>query len=195
MPMHEKYLHDREMLLANRRASPAVLVICFFRSILEGGIAGVVLSVLGSMIGGFAFQMPILPLWTYGSLIGLCIVLALLQHVRIWNEARFRITTERILIANPLAFFHAPLTTIKWPQYQESEITHRQFLDPFFLARPLKIRYGTADARYEKAFPSLTFAQDLKHYLDKVDAAVRGNDLGSLTPFVAKRRGKRDVVE
>ena len=190
--MHEKYLHEGETLLVSRRSSPAVLVMTGLRSLLEGGIAGVILSVSLSLIGAFAFETPVLALWLYLVMIILCIGLAFLQHVRTWNEARFRVTTERILIANPFTFFHAPLVTIKWPQYQESEVGHRHALDVFFLARPLKIRYGTADARYEASFPSLRYAEDLKHFLDKVDAAVRRNDAGSLRPFVAKPRGKRD---
>ncbi|NOS67343.1 MAG: hypothetical protein HOO67_03175 [Candidatus Peribacteraceae bacterium] len=190
--MHEKFLHEGETLLASRRSSPAVLILCFLRSLLEGGIAGVLLSVILSLIGAFAFSTPLLPVWAYASLIVFSIVIAFLQHIRTWNEARFRVTTERILIADPTAFFHAPLFTVKWLQYQESEVDHRQALDVFFLARPIKIRYGTADAKYEAKFPSLRYAEDLKHFLDKVDAAVRRNDVASLKPFVAKPRGKRD---
>ena len=192
--MHEKYLHEGEVLLASRRSSPAMVVVSVFRSLLEGGIAGVIVGVLLSVIAAFALDMPILSFWIYTLVIALSIGMAFLQHVRIWNEARFRVTTERILVANPLAFFHAPLVTVKWPQYQESEVGHRHFLDVFFLARPLKIRYGTADARYVARFPSLRFAEDLKHFLDKVDAAVRRNDTASLRPFVAKGRGKRDEI-
>ncbi len=192
--MHERYLHESEILLASRRSSPAVLIVGVFRSLLEGGIAGVLLSIVLSVIGAFAFATPVLLLWVYLLIITCSIGLTFLQHVRIWHGARFRVTTERILVANPFAFFHAPLTTVKWPQYQESEIGHRQSLDVFFLARPVKIRYGTADARYEAMFPSLRYAEDLKHYLDKVDAAVRRNDIASLRPFVARPRGKRDVA-
>lgn len=193
MYMSERHLHENEILLASRLSSPAVLIMSFPRSLLEGGVAGVLICVVLSVIGAFAFETPALSFWVYFLIIALSISLAFLQHVRIWHDARFRVTTERILIADPFAFFHAPLVTVKWLQYQESEVGRRQALDVFFLARPLKIRYGTADARYEAKFPSLRYAEDLKHFLDKIDAAVRRNNVASLKPFVAKPRGKRDV--
>ena len=188
----ERYLHEGEMLLCSRRSSPAVLIVCVLRSILEAVIVGAVLSVLLSILLLLAFETS-LTLWMYAAIFGMSFVVILFQHVHIWNEAAFRVTTERILVSNPFTFFHAPLTTVKWPQYQESEVGHRSFLDIFFLARPLKIRYGTADARYEAQFPSLRYAEDLKHYLDKIDAAVRHGDVSALKPFGARPYGKRDA--
>ena len=190
--MSDRYLHEGETLLCSRRSSPAVLIMSILRTLLETLIVGAILNVVLAitLLIGFSTSMA---LWMYVSVFAVCFALILFQHVSIWHEAVFRVTTERILIANPQAFFHAPLTTIKWPQYQECEIDHRHFLDIFFFARPLKIRYGTADARYEAKFPSLRYAEDLKHYLDKVDAAIRKNDTTSLRPFVAMPRGKRDV--
>lgn len=193
MPMRERHLHENEVLLASRRASPAVLIVCFLRSLLEGGMAGAILSILLSVAAAFSFGTPVLSFWIYLLVIALSMGFACLQHVRTWRDARLRVTTERILVANPFSFFRAPLVTVKWPQYQESETGRRQALDVFFLARPLKIRYGTADAKYEARFPSLRYAEDLKHFLDKVDSAVRRNDVASLRPFVAKPRGKRDA--
>jgi Zn-dependent protease with chaperone function len=173
------------------QSSGAVLLTLVLRGFFEGLIVGAIVCALimaGTLLSGGA---P-LSYWIYGTIIVLFVAAVLYKRVSIWREATFRVTTERILISNPFAFFHAPLITIKWPQYQECEVDHRHFFDIFFLARPLKIRYGTADARYEAHFPSLRYAEDLKHYIDKVDAAIRNRDTSSLKPFVAKPRGKRD---
>ncbi len=190
--MHDRYLHEGETLLCDRRSSAAVLIIALLRGVVETLIVGSILSVLAALSLILAFETT-LAVWMYAAIFLICLAVIVFQRVHIWREATFRVTTERILLANPTAFFHAPLVTVKWPQYQECEVDHRGVLDVFFFARPLKIRYGTADARYEAKFPSLRYAEDLKHYLDKVDAAVRRNDLQSLKPFVAKPRGKRDA--
>ncbi len=190
--MSDRYLHEGETLLCNRRSSLAVLVVNVLRGILEGLITGAILSV-ALAITLLLTQNSAPVLWMYIALFAVCLLVILLQRIHVWREATFRVTTERILVANPQAFFHSPLITIKWPQYQECEAGHRRFLDVFFFARPLHIRYGTADAKYTAKFPSLGYAEDLKHYLDKVDAAVRKNETGMLRPFVAKGRGKRDA--
>lgn len=188
----ERFLHEGETLLCSRRSSLAALVVCILRSLLETVVTGAIASVALSIVLLLGFGAS-LALWMYAAIFGMCLVVILFQHVHTWREAAFRVTTERILVSNPYTFFHAPLTTIKWPQYQESEVGHRSFLDIFVLARPLNIRYGTADARYEAKFPSLRYAEDIKHFLDKVDAAVRRNEATNLKPFVAKPYGKRDV--
>lgn len=191
--MHDRYLHEGERLLCSRRSSPAVLIVSLLRGLLETLITGAILSVAIAITLLFAFATT-LALWMYAAIFLVCLAGIVFQRVAIWREATLRVTTERILIANPMAFFHAPLTTVKWPQYQESEVDHRGPLDLLFLARPIRIRYGTADARYEAKYPSLRYAEDLKHYLDKVDAAVRRHDLATLRPFVARPRGKRDEI-
>lgn len=192
-PVSEKYLHEGETLLCSRRSSLAVLILIVLRGVFETLIVGAIISVALAVTFILALETTLV-LWMYIAIFVACLVVILFQRISIWREAEFRVTTERILISNPRAFFHAPLVTVKWPQYQECEVDHRGLLDVFFFARPIKIRYGTADARYEAKFPSLRYAEDIKHYLDKVDAAVRRNDLASLRPFVAKPRGKRDTI-
>ena len=187
----DRYLHEGETLLLSRRSSLSVLLLGILRALLETLIVGAIINVALTITLLFVFSGS-MSLWMYVAIFVICFVAIFSQHVYIWREAMFRVTTERILIANPLTFFHAPLVTIKWPQYQECEVGHRHFLDVFFLARPLKIRHGTADAKDEAHFPSLRYAEDIKHYLDKVDSAIRKNDLTSIRPFVAKPRGKRD---
>ena len=178
-------------MLCNRRASIGLLVLSLLRALLEAAIVSVLLLLILGVTLSLAFD-ALLPAWGVISIIVLTTLFILIRHVMVWLEATFRVTTERILLENPLAFFHAPLTTVKWSQYQECEVSHREFLDVLFGARPLHIRYGTADARHEAKFPSLRYAHDLKHFLDKVDAAVRNGTAKDLKPFVAKRRGKRD---
>ena len=189
--MSERFLHEGEVLLCSRRSSPAVLVVLLLRGCIETFFTGFILVLLVAGTSTLALSMTP-PMWLYLVIIVLTLMLIAAQRVRMWSHAAFRITTERILLGDPFAFFHAPVHTIKWPQYQESEAGSRGALDLFFLARPLVIRHGTADAKLTFTFPSLRYAEDLKHYLDKVDAAVRKNDVSSLRPFVAKPRGKRD---
>ncbi|MSR87404.1 hypothetical protein EXS70_04530 [Candidatus Peribacteria bacterium] len=192
--MQDRYLHEGETLLCSRRSSPAVLILVLLWALFETVVAGAILSIL--LAAGLYFGLgTTIEWWMVSGVFVICLGVAVFQHVHIWREATFRVTTERILLANPVAFFHAPLATVKWPQYQECEVDHRHFLDIFFLARPIRIRYGTADARSEGKFPSLRYAEDIKHYLDKVDAAVRKGETATLKPFIARPRGQRDVLE
>ena len=189
--MNDRYLHEGELLLCDRRSSPAMLILVLLRGLTDAIIVSAVCCV-AILVASLMLSSSV-ALWLYVTLSLLIFILIEYQRFRRWNHSMMRVTTERILIENPRSFFHSPMHTIKWLQYQECEVDHRSFLDIFFLARPLRFRYGTADARYEATFPSLRYAEDLKHYLDKVDAAVRRNDVSSLKPFVAKPRGKRDV--
>ncbi len=187
------HLHTGEKLLCSLHASKAALVRMLLRGAGEGLIVAVVINIL--LFAAVFFAQVTLPVFVWVILALLCISLFLWLRWRGWQHGLFRVTTERILMASPYALFHAPLHTIKWSQYQESEVGHRHALDLVFLARPLKIRYGTADAKNEVIFPSVRYAEDLKHFLDKVDSAVRGGNTASLNVFVAKPRGKRDVRE
>ncbi len=189
--MSDRYLHEGETLLCDRRSSPAMLILVLLR-----GLADAVFVSIFCAIAMLILSVMLSTTVLWWLLIALSLLILLLieyQRVSRWKHATFRVTTERILIDNPRTFFHAPMNTVKWPQYQECEADHRQFLDVLFFARPLKIRYGTADALHEAKFPSLTYAEDLKHYLDKVDAAIRRQDIASIKPFVAKGRGRRDT--
>ncbi len=173
------------------RASPAVLASSLGRGFLEALGVTVALSIM--LFGVILASGGALPLWV--PVLLLVPILGLIGWLRwrTWSHARFRATTERLLIQNPVALFHGELRTVKWPQYQESHTGHRGPLDLFFRARPICIRYGTADAQNEVSFPSVAYAQDLKHYLDKIDSAFRRNDASALHVFVAKPRGKRDT--
>ncbi len=186
------HLHDGEHLLCSMHSSVAALLHSIVRGLAEGLILGAVISLVIAI--ALFFMNGAIAVWMIVIVLMLSCALVIYLRWRSWKHGLIRVTTERILLASPYALFHAPLTTIKWPQYQECEAGHRHFLDLFFFARPLNFRYGTADAPHEAHFPSLRYAEDLKHYIDKVDSAFRRNETASLKPFVAKPRGKRDEV-
>jgi hypothetical protein len=185
------FLHDGEILLVNQRSSAAILLVSWVRGLLDAVILTIILSLIVVVAGYFGFEM--IPAWyVYIILFVLSYLAVCWKRWKVWKHASLRVTSDRILVQTPTSLFHPHLTTIKWPQYQESFVGHRHFLDFFFQSRPLCVRYGTADAHSKSCFPSVTYAQDLKHYMDKVDSAVRKNQVALLKPFVAKPRGKRD---
>ncbi len=186
------FLHDGETLLCSQRASAALFVRSAVRGLFDGVILGLIVSALIGGIAYFAFN-TLLPVWVFVLLFVVSYLIILWKRWQVWKHETFRVTSERLLVPFPAALFHAPLHTIKWSQYQESHVGHRGVLDFFFLSRPLCIRHGTADAHKETCFPSLSYAQDLKHYLDKVDSAVRAGTIATVKPFVAKPRGRRDM--
>ncbi len=189
--MHDqRFLHEGERLLCTQRSSYGVLIQSMLVGILEGITAGVAVGiVMGTvaLLQGFA-----IPWIAIALVLLLMIVLVEVLRYRVYAHAVFQITTERILVSEPMHLFHAPMHTVKWTQYQESEAGHKNFFDAIFLSRPLLIRSGTADARHEVKYPSLYYAEDLKHYLDKVDSLIRAGKAAEIREFVAKPRGKRD---
>lgn len=191
--MHDqRYLHEGERLLCTQRSTPAVLLRSLTRGILEAITAsvavGIVIAIIAISLGG---TIP----WIILTVISVILLgLIIVKRYFIFSEALLRITTERILLSEPMHLFHAPMHTIKWTQYQESEAGHKTFLDFFFGSRPLVIRSGTADARHEVHYPSLYYAEDIKHYLDKVGSLIRAGKVNEIREFIAKPRGKRDTT-
>ena len=138
------------------------------------------------------------------------------SRVRAWQRAELRVTTDRLLLQYPSALlypsrmnvrwvsrtggmmryitqpFGTGTLTVKWSQFQEAQVARPSLLDLFWRTRPLLLRYGSADAEREVVFPSLPYASDLKHYLDKVDSAVRSGQAEHLRSFVLKPKGQRD---
>lgn len=172
------------MLLLSVRPSPAYLVRAIGRTLVDGLLLAAVLTLPAVAVLRSATIAPILAL--FASLVLMSV------RYRHWRHARLRVTTERILLQHPETLFSAPLRTIKWNQYQESQLGGRTIFDLPFGARSLRIRYGAADSKLYVSFPAVAFASDIKHYLDKVDSAVRKSEAGSLRPFIAKQRGRRD---
>ncbi|MBI1812475.1 hypothetical protein HYR82_01705 [Candidatus Peregrinibacteria bacterium] len=189
-----RFLHEGERLLASLRPSAANLVVDLIRGLLDTFLISLVLLVILTVIWWFSFAASPL-LFVMALLVFIVLFAVSYRRWRLWLHATFRVTTERILLQHHASLFASRLTTIKWPQYQESFIERPTILDLLFRARPIGIRYGTADAQLKTSFPSLRYATDLKHYLDKVDSAARKGhmDEQSLRPFVAKPRGRRDA--
>jgi|GEM_PF-2693748 hypothetical protein len=209
------FLHDGERLLCSVCPSISVLLSRLLgRTLIEGGVVGIVLALTISLVQLLEEFRPSLLSFVV-ILLGSYALLAF-QQWRGWRRSRLRVTSERILLEDPptltvhpfisirwvhrrrdrleeaVQFVREPTITIKWPQYQESHVGLRGFWDFLFRARPISVRYGTADAEREACFPALAWASDLKHYLDKVDSAVRNRTIEGLRPFIEKRRGRRD---
>jgi hypothetical protein len=208
------FLHDNEKLLCNMHPSKGLLLRELFSAVLAGVVVTLVLSAIAGIAAYLLWELFLSP-FVYIVIAILCIGFFCWRAHREWKHFSFRVTTDRLLLLSPEAprsvkemthephsshhsffgFGSHPMHTIKWSQYQESYTTRRSFFDVLFKARPLCIRYGTADAQMHLCFPSLRFANDLKHYLDKVDSAVRAKQVDSLKPFVEKPRGERDSEE
>lgn len=185
------FLHDNERLLASIRPATAELLVDIAKGLFEGIIAG---SIMGGLAALASYAMQVLsPLPVFIVLLLLVLAGVIFRRYKLWGHATFRITTERILVHHHTNLFSSPMHTVKWNQYQESYLGKRSIFDFFFGARPLCIRYGTADAQQSVSFPGIRYAEDLKHYLDKVDSAVRKNQESTVKPFVAAPRGKRDA--
>ena len=181
------HLHENERLLLSVRPSAAFFLYGAVRSVLESLVVSLLLGLLLAFAAHFSFVLPFVFL--------LILLLLILGGTRFlhWRHASFRVTTERMLIEYSGSLFSHTLATIKWGQYQESSLGHRGMLDLLFRSRPLVIRYGAADSKLFVHFPSLTMASDIKHYLDKVDSAVRNHQMENLKAFVAKKKGERDA--
>lgn len=195
MEAEHPYLHDREKPLCEVRSSGASLAQSLMIGLGESLLADLVVCIFLAVVLFLSFQ-SMGYLWIYGIVCTLIIAAVEGKRWRVWNQARFRVTSERILLQHPIGLTSQALQTVKWPQYQESHTGNRTFFDFLFGARPLCIRFGTADAQkqIEICFPSLRYGHDLKHYLDKVDSAYRQGQVLSVPAFVEAPRGKRDGV-
>ncbi len=183
------HLFDGELLLCSQQSTPAVIVRDAFMSLREAFVIGVLCSLL-LFILSIAFSLTPTTLWYVpGFLIGYLV--GFILRLTVWKEAAFRITNDRILLSFPGKLIRMPLRTIKWPQYQESYVGSPTLADLFFRSRPLFIRFGTADGSNQTSFPSLRYAHDLKHYLDKADSAFRRGEIASVHPFIAKPKWQR----
>ncbi|MBP9773905.1 MAG: hypothetical protein KBD00_04740 [Candidatus Peribacteraceae bacterium] len=184
------HLHDQERLLASIGPSKSALVADIVSGLFDGFIIGVVIAA-GINILLFTQSISLNIFSIVIPLILPMIFNAFWKH-KLWKKARFRITTERILMQDAGRFKMKSLLTIKWPQYQESWNKRLSWIDYVTGAKSIGIRYGNADSQLRAVFPSAVWATDIKHYLDKVDAAFRHNQMETIKPFVEKAYGKRD---
>ena len=184
-----RYLHDAERVLCALRPSTAWLgvgfVLCTGYAVLISVPFFVVLNVA---LAGSGLQ----PLSFIFLLLFFVVVhcSVFLRCFFLWKTSSFRVTTDRMLLQLPGVLFRPSLRTIKWAQYQESRTRRGNILDMVFRARSLCVRYGSDDGD-RLCFPSLLHTKDLKHYLDKVDSAVKTGMVAGLKQFVLKRQGER----
>jgi hypothetical protein len=184
-------LHDGERLLVKLHASPAMLVTGLLRALIDAAVLTVILSIATALLGFFAFDA--LPAWyVYLALFILAYGVMAYVRWRFWSHSDFVVTTERILLHYRRTLLNEPMHTVKWNQFQEGFVERKKPLEILLGGHGLGIRYGTADAHHVATFPSLPYANDLKHYLDKVDSAVRAGTINDVKPFVLKPRGRRD---
>ena len=181
------HLHEGEHLLLMVHPSIAYFLRGIIRSLIDGILAAVVLTLLVVVLLQFAFLLTFFTIWLIATSF-----LVFLRY-RHWRHSLLRVTTERILLQHAASFFSLPLRTIKWSQYQESALGHRSILDIPFRVRSLVIRYGAADSKLYLSFPAVPLAHDIKHFLDKIDSAVRRGQTAGLKPFEFKPRGERDA--
>jgi len=189
------FLHDGERLLLSMTPSVARLFTDWLRGIGEALVLCVLL--IGTLaVASFLFLNNGIPPWVFIMLCVMVFALVLYRRWKLWSHSLFRVTTERILGHHHHSlFFGEPLRTIKWTQYQESFLGTRNFFDVLLRSRGICVRYGTADTKETMCFPSLPYAQDIKHFLDKVDSSVRKQQESQLRPFVSAARGKRNPSE
>jgi hypothetical protein len=187
------YLHDGERLLLRMGPGMPALLRGIARAVVEALVLGLLLSAV--VIGGCWIIFDVALPWYLGALFFVVAfsTLCWLRH-GLWKRAAVRVTNDRILIQEPGPYSLKSLKTIKWSQYQESATKKGGVVDMLFGVKHLLVRYGTADAQRQAAFPCLPYATDIKHYLDKVDSAVRDGTVATVKAFVAKPRGKRDAA-
>ena len=187
----QMHLHDGERLLVNLRASSTTLLVACVRAIIDAAVVTVILSIPAFLIAWFAFDgAP--PVYVYVLIAAAAYAMMAFFRYRFWRESCFRVTTERILLHHRRSILSEPMHTIKWNQFQEGFVQRRKPWELLFGVRGICIRHGTADAHHVTCFHALSYATDLKHYLDKVDSAVRQGKIESVKPFVLMPKGLRD---
>jgi hypothetical protein len=188
MPMEQnfqEFLHTNERLLCNLRASPSALIMRMLRGVVDALLSTLVVSAGVYFLYYIVFgELP--GLWLPIVILILSLAFCVYRKYHTWSNCVFRVTTDRILIDIHNSMFSHPIHTIKWSQYQESYLNHRNMFDYFFNSRPICIRFGFPDSNTKSCFLSVEYAQDLKHYLDKVDSAYRAGKIADIPGFVPK---------
>src|SRR3989344_1929332 len=146
------YLHDAERVLCVLRPGWSFLLRSAFRGIADALIAGTILFVFLSLVFSFYFDATY-DLFYWVPTVGISYGAILARRWYLWSDASFRMTTDRLLLRFPGSFFHPPLRTIKWAQYQESRVARGDLFDHLFRVRPICIRYGSSEVD-QMCFPA-----------------------------------------
>src|SRR3989344_3243042 len=197
------FLHTNERVLYRGRRSVGALLRGILRGFLQGVVTGIVLMGIGT--AAFTLAGWDVSLLMLGIVVSLCGALLALWQWRLWRETTLTITSQRIIVdgydlflgegnkeSRYRAFFKSAQQTIRFETYQESVFDGGP-VSTIINAGALTIRHGTAEASRKVTLTSLPFAQDLKHYLDKIQSLkVTKVPDPDLPAFVPARRGKRD---
>jgi len=179
------HLFDGEELLCEIQPSRWMLASSFFVGFVSLSVVTVLASFITQVLVG-----EVVPFFFVAGF-GLAYGAFCFLKWKVWQHASFRITNKRILLLHPGGLIpKSSPKAIKWDRYQESAL-RSNIIHKVIRANTLDIYYGTAGAERQTSYPFLPFAEDLKHYLDKVDNAVREGAVQEVKPFVAKARGQR----
>ena len=181
--------HENERTLFRTRRSYGALLIAFFHSLWQGSIAGVFVLLLvgGSWFLFFNEASEFLML-----LIPATVALLAWRRFAIWRDVTFTITSQRIISHQYHTLLKSSTSAIQWERYQGSEY-EAGLLDRLTNTGTLTIHYGTMDAAKNLKIIRLPWAQDLKHYMDKIQSLRAANTSDANLPqFVPKKKGKRD---
>lgn len=184
-----RHQHEDERILFRTRRSYGALLIPLLHSVWQGTIAGTfaLLIIGGSWYVFFGeasdYFMLIIPF---------TIILLAWRRYVIWQNITFTITTKRIISHQYHSIFTSSTYAIQWDRYQGSEYAAGA-LDRLTNTGALTIQYGTMDAAKSLKIIRLPWAQDLKHYMDKLQSLRASNTPDINLPlFVPAKRGKRD---
>jgi membrane protein YdbS with pleckstrin-like domain len=186
MPSHP-HIQAAERTLYRTKRSLSVLGMMLFKSVWQGAIGGIFFGLIAVAVISGEFSVPIF------SVVMILTILALSYRRQvIWKETTLTITTQRILYHRYDSLFKSSTHTINWDRYQDSTYTAGA-LDRATNTGELTIHFGTAGAERTLEITKLTWAQDLKHYLDKIHnlKVMKQADI-NLPFFVPAKKGRRD---
>ncbi len=201
--MSVPFQHTNERILYRTRRSITALFVSLLRGLFQGVIGGGILALLVAAmfflaLGEISMFVPFVTLLVI-------VFLLLFRYVVLWRTTTLTITTQRILVhgydllleqgkerKRHRSLFHALTHTLRWETYQES-VFEGGVLAHLGNTGTLTIRHGTAEASRSVVMDMLPYAQDLKHYLDKIQSLKASHVPDSELPaFVRARKGKRD---
>lgn len=197
------FQHEQEHVLYRSRRSVVALMRALLRGLLQGMVGGVVLGTILGFAAEAVFEEGAMVSAVGSGMI--LLILLLFRQYQSWRATTLTVTSQRILVhgydlligegrmmKRHRSLFHALTHTVRWDTYQESIYEGGVFSHVCNLGT-LTIRHGTAEATRSVVIDLLPYAQDLKHYLDKL-SSLRGVGTpdANMPTFVRARRGKRD---
>ena len=194
MPEASHQLSSERVLYRTNR-SLGVLVLNLVRGTIFGLIVG---AIVGGVIALF-LSTEQGPAWSVSVVVCFIFVAIFLwYHFLLWKRTTLTITSQRIVLRmqseSLRGLFGISTQTMQWATYQES-VYEGALRHQLCNTGTLSVRYGTADATRTLSVSGLPYAQDLKHYLDKIyTLQSEGVPYLNLPTFVRAKKGKRDTA-